>query len=109
MVKDIYHPAEIREDIEKKFYSAKIGKIVTLAKNGKYDEALEHYRFMSANKLINFSDLSVAKKMALLNLEANKFEESVAFINSLKEKTRTLITKEKTSNKHFSFYPTKTH
>jgi|TARA_Y100000114_G_scaffold155364_1_gene179335 hypothetical protein len=41
MVKDIYHPAEIREDIEKKFYSAKIGKIVTLAKNGKYDEALE--------------------------------------------------------------------
>ncbi len=30
-------------------------------------------------------------------------------INSLKEKTRTLITKEKTSNKHFSFYPTKTH
>ena len=57
-----------------------------LTKEKKYDEALEHYRFMSANKLINFSDLSVAKKMALLNLEANKFEESVAFINSLKKK-----------------------
>ena len=57
-----------------------------LTKEKKYDEALEHYRFMSANKLINFSDLSVAKKMALLNLEANKFEESVVFINSLKEK-----------------------
>jgi hypothetical protein len=30
-------------------------------------------------------------------------------VSSLKEKTRLLINKEKSSNKHFSFYSTKTH
>ena len=40
MVKDPWDVASIREDIEKRFYSAKIGKIVKLATNGKYDDAL---------------------------------------------------------------------
>ncbi len=57
-----------------------------LTKERRYDDALEHYRFMSANKLINFSDLTTAKKMALLNIEAGKFKDSAAFIDSIKEK-----------------------
>ena len=40
MVKDPWDVALVREDIEKRFYSAKIGKIVKLATNGKYDDAL---------------------------------------------------------------------
>ena len=51
-----------------------------------YKEAIEHYRFMSANKLINFSDISVAKKMALLNIEAKKYVDANTFIKSLKDK-----------------------
>ena len=57
-----------------------------LTKEKKYDDALEHYRFMSANKLINFSDLETAKKMALLNIEAGKFKDSMAFIDSIEQK-----------------------
>tara|TARA_B100000575_G_scaffold211845_1_gene172805 strand:- start:96 stop:1685 length:1590 start_codon:yes stop_codon:yes gene_type:complete len=57
-----------------------------LTKERRYDDALEHYRFMSANKLINFSDPSTAKKMALLNIEAGKFKDSMVFIDSIKEK-----------------------
>ena len=57
-----------------------------LTKERKYEDALEHYRFMSANKLVNFSDLEIAKKMALLNIEAGKFKDSMVFIDSIKEK-----------------------
>ena len=46
-------------------------RVLTLQK--KYDEAIKHYRFMSANKLISFSDIETSKKMALLNIEAKKF------------------------------------
>lgn len=59
-------------------------EILTLQEN--YDEAIEHYRFMSANKLINFSDISVAKKMALLNIKAKKYMDSNTFIESIKNK-----------------------
>ena len=59
-------------------------RILTLQK--KYTEAIKHYRFMSANKLIDFSDISVAKKMALLNIEAKKFIDATTFIESLKNK-----------------------
>ena len=59
-------------------------KLLTDQEN--YDKAIEHYRFMSANKLINFSDISVAKKMALLNIEAKKYIDANTFIKSLKKK-----------------------
>ena len=59
-------------------------RILTLQK--KYDEAIKHYRFMSANKLISFSDIETSKKMALLNIEAKKFVDAKTFIESFKEK-----------------------
>ena len=59
-------------------------RILTL--HEKYEEAIKHYRFMSANKLIDFSDPSVAKKMALLNIEAKKFIDATTFIESLNDK-----------------------
>ena len=59
-------------------------RILTLQE--RYKEALDHYRFMSANKLIDFSDKEVAKKMALLNIEAKKYIDAMTFINSLKDK-----------------------
>ena len=52
----------------------------------KYQLAIEHYRFMSANKLISFGNIDTAKKMALLNIEAKKFIDAETFINSIKEK-----------------------
>ena len=51
-----------------------------------YNEAIKHYRFMSANKLINFSNIDTAKKMALLNIEANNLSDAKTFIKSFKEK-----------------------
>ena len=42
-------------------------QILTLQKN--YEEAISHYRFMSANKLIDFSNIEVAEKMAILNMQ----------------------------------------
>ena len=51
-----------------------------------YKEAIKHYRFMSANKLINFSDIEVAKKMAILNIKAKNYIDADSFINSIKEK-----------------------
>ena len=59
-------------------------RVLTLQK--KYDEAIKHYRFMSANKLISFSDIETSKKMALLNIEAKKFVDAKTFIESFKEK-----------------------
>ena len=59
-------------------------EILTSQEN--YDEAIDHYRFMSANKLINFSDVSVAKKMALLNIKAKKYIDANTFIKSMKSK-----------------------
>ncbi len=59
-------------------------RVLTLQK--KYDEAIKHYRFMSANKLISFSDIETSKKMALLNIEAKKFIDAKTFIESFKEK-----------------------
>ena len=59
-------------------------QILTLQKN--YEEAISHYRFMSANKLIDFSDIEVAEKMAILNIQVGKYIDADNFINSLKEK-----------------------
>ena len=59
-------------------------KILTLQEN--YDEAIKHYRFMSANKLISFSDISVAKKMALLNIKVKKYIDADIFIKSIENK-----------------------
>jgi len=59
-------------------------RVLTLQK--KYDEAIKHYRFMSANKLISFSDIETSKKMALLSIEAKKFADAKTFIESFKEK-----------------------
>ena len=59
-------------------------RVLTLQE--KYDEAIKHYRFMSANKLISFSDIETSKKMALLNIEAKKFIDAKTFIESFKEK-----------------------
>lgn len=59
-------------------------RLLTIQK--KYAEAIEHYRFMSANKLISFSNSDTSKKMALLNIEAKKFSDAKTFINSIKEK-----------------------
>ena len=60
--------------------------VTILTLQEKYIEAIKHYRFMSANKLISFSDVETSKKMALLNIEAKKFIDAKTFINSLKEK-----------------------
>ncbi len=59
-------------------------RVLTLQE--KYNEAIKHYRFMSANKLISFSDIETSKKMALLNIEAKKFIDAQTFIESFKEK-----------------------
>jgi len=59
-------------------------QILTSQKN--YEEVINHYRFMSANKLIDFSDIEVAQKMAILNIKVGKFVDAENFINSLKEK-----------------------
>ena len=59
-------------------------RILTFQK--KYKDAIKHYRFMSANKLIDFSEKSTAKKMALLNIEAGNFIDAKTFIDSLQEK-----------------------
>ena len=60
--------------------------VTILTLQEKYTEAIKHYRFMSANKLISFSDVDTSKKMALLNIEAKKFIYAKTFIDSLKEK-----------------------
>ena len=60
--------------------------VTILTLQEKYTEAIKHYRFMSANKLISFSDVGTSKKMALLNIEAKKFIDAKTFIDSLKEK-----------------------
>ncbi len=60
--------------------------VTILTLQEKYIEAIKHYRFMSANKLISFSDVETSKKMALLNIEARKFIDAKTFINSFKEK-----------------------
>tara|TARA_B110000240_G_scaffold36200_1_gene39617 strand:- start:298 stop:2055 length:1758 start_codon:yes stop_codon:yes gene_type:complete len=59
-------------------------QILTSQKN--YQEAISHYRFMAANKLIDFSDIEVAQKMAILNIQAEKYIDADNFINSIKEK-----------------------
>ena len=59
-------------------------QILTLQKN--YEEAISHYRFMSANKLIDFSNIEVAEKMAILNIQAGKYIDADNFIDSLKER-----------------------
>jgi len=59
-------------------------EILTLQEN--YDEAIKHYRFMSANKLINFSDILVAKKMALLNIKIERYLDANTFIKSIEKK-----------------------
>jgi len=59
-------------------------QILTSQKN--YQEAISHYRFMSANKLIDFSDIEVAQKMAILNIQAERYIDAENFINSIKEK-----------------------
>lgn len=59
-------------------------RVLTLQE--RYKEALNHYRFMSANKLIDFSDIDVAKKMAILNIEAKNYIDAITFINSIKDK-----------------------
>jgi len=59
-------------------------QILTSQQN--YEEVISHYRFMSANKLIDFSDIEVAQKMAILNLQVGKYTDAENFINSLKEK-----------------------
>lgn len=58
-------------------------RLQTLQEN--YSEAIDHYRFMSANKLISFSDIDTAKKMAILNIKAKKFEDAKIFIESIKK------------------------
>ena len=60
--------------------------VTILTLQEKYTEAIKHYRFMSANKLISFSDVDTSKKMALLNIEAKKFVDAKTFIDLLKEK-----------------------
>ena len=57
-----------------------------LTQQENYKEAIKHYRFMSANKLINFGDIGVAKKMALLNIKASNYIDADLFIDSLKDK-----------------------
>ena len=51
-----------------------------------YNEAIKHYRFMSVNKLINFSNIDTAKKMALLNIEANNLSDAKTLLSHLKKK-----------------------
>jgi len=41
---------------------------------------------MSANKLIDFSNIEVAEKMAILNIQAGKYIDADNFIDSLKER-----------------------
>ena len=54
-----------------------------LTKEERYKEAIEHYRFMAAKKLIDFSDKKIAYTMALLNIETGRYKEAKNFFSKL--------------------------
>ena len=54
-----------------------------LTQEERYKEAIEHYRFMAAKKLIDFSDRKIAYTMALLNIETDRYKEAKNFFSRL--------------------------